>query len=89
MLPQLYSELTNLHLRVQELAANGREGEATFVFKRILEVERQISAIPAESLADAAVKLRFLKVDIGPELNVAQRQMLDEVLTVLRRATEH
>jgi hypothetical protein len=89
MLAELYSELVSLHFEVQKLAADSRQKEATFVFDRILEVEGQINEIPAMTLEDAAVKLRFLRVEIGGDLSNRQRRMLDEAVAIVRRATEH
>jgi hypothetical protein len=89
MLAELYSELVNLHFEVQKLAADSRQKEASFLFDRILEVEGQINEIPAMTLEDAAVKLRFLRVEIGGDLSDRQRRMLDEAIAIVRRATEH
>ncbi|MCW5698513.1 MAG: hypothetical protein KIT00_01595 [Rhodospirillales bacterium] len=89
MLAQLYSELVNLHLEVQKIAAgaNGREADA--VFDRIVKVENEICATPAESLEDALVKLRLFRVETGAALTDRQRRMLDDAITTLRSATEH
>jgi hypothetical protein len=89
MLAELYSELVNLHFEVQKLAADSRQIEASFLFERILEVEGQINEIPAMTLEDAAVKLRFLRVEIGGDLSDRQRRMLDEAIAIVRKATEH
>lgn len=89
MLAELYSELVSLHLRVQKLAANGCGREADNVFDQILKVEDQICATPAATLDDAMVKLRLFKVETSEAITERQRQMLDEVIAVLRRATEH
>ena len=89
MLADLYNELVSLHIQVQKLAADRRPNEASFIFDRILEVEGQINEIPAMTLEDAAVKLRFLRVEIGGELSDRQRRMLDEAIVTVRRATEH
>lgn len=89
MLAELYSELVNLHLMVQKLAAGGQGREADSVFDQILKVEDQICATPAASLDDALVKLRLFKVETGEAITERQRQMLDEAIAVLRRATEH
>jgi len=89
MLAELYSELVNLHFEIQKLAAGSRQKEASFVFDRILEVEGQINEIPAMNLEDAAVKLRFLRVEIGGEISDRQRRLLDEAIAIVRRATEH
>ncbi|MGF1640183.1 MAG: hypothetical protein ACFCUO_04470 [Rhodospirillales bacterium] len=89
MLADLYDELVNLHFQVQRLAADQRQKEAHFVFERILEVEGQINEIPAMTLEDAAVKLRFLRVEIGAEISDRQRRMLDEAIAIVRRASGH
>ncbi len=89
MLAQLYSELVNLHLEIQKLAAGKHGREANSVFDQILKVEDEICATPATSLEDALVKLRLLRVENGAAMTERQRQMLDEAISVLRQATEH
>ncbi len=85
MLADLYSELVDLHYQLQRLAHQHRQREAGPICDRILEVEGRISSLPALTVEDAAVKLRLLRVEIGGGLGERQRQIFDEVITVLNR----
>ena len=86
MLTDLYAQLTRLHGDLQKLsAARCRDEEAAQLFARIAAIERRIVAVPPETIDDAIIKLQMLRMEAGGDLPESQRQMLGQVVSVLKR----
>lgn len=86
MLTDLYAQLTHLHGDLQKLlAASSRKEEAAHLFARIAAIERKIVNLPPETIDDAIIKLQMLRMEAGGDLPDWQRQMLGQVVSVLKR----
>ncbi|TVR81996.1 MAG: hypothetical protein EA405_07545 [Rhodospirillales bacterium] len=86
MLTDLYAQLTRLHEDLQKLSAGPcGDDEAAQLFARIAAIERKLVTFPPETIDDAIIKLQMLRMEAGGDLPDWQRQMLGQVVSVLKR----